>query len=224
MILQKPLGIFALLDEESRFPTATAQSLVDKVDAVRTQCGWEHFNTVAVRTMTSANRGESTRSDRIRYTRDLGQEVAGPYFEVSHFAGVVRYDASQFLEKNRDTLSADVVRLLKVSDNSFLGSLFQVGQTRTGTFGAAASKRRQTANTSKNSVSAHFKNSLLDLMDKMASAQPHFVRCIKPNKAKKPNDFVNEAVHQQLLYAGIVETTRIRRDGCAFHPDPPPFL
>ena len=43
MVLQKPLGIFALLDEESRFPTATAQSLVDKIDAAGKQCKWDNF-------------------------------------------------------------------------------------------------------------------------------------------------------------------------------------
>jgi hypothetical protein len=43
MVLQKPLGIFALLDEESRFPTATAQSLVNKIDAAGKQCKWENF-------------------------------------------------------------------------------------------------------------------------------------------------------------------------------------
>jgi hypothetical protein len=43
MVLQKPLGIFALLDEESRFPTATAQSLVNKIDAAGKQCKWGNF-------------------------------------------------------------------------------------------------------------------------------------------------------------------------------------
>mmetsp|Transcript_15063 Transcript_15063/g.38690 ORF Transcript_15063/g.38690 Transcript_15063/m.38690 type:complete len:1623 (+) Transcript_15063:291-5159(+) len=209
MILQKPLGVFALLDEESRFPTATAESFVAKVDTAAKQRGWENFNRCVSRSGT-ISRGETS---KISYKKGDGA-VAGPFFEILHFAGVVRYDSSQFLEKNRDTLSADVVRLLKASDNEFLGALFQTGQTRTGTYGTNKSRRRD-VKSSKNSVSSHFKNSLLDLMDKMSSAQPHFVRCVKPNAAKKPGAFDREAVHKQLLYAGIVETTRIRRDGYA---------
>eukprot|EP00038_Savillea_parva_P006917 m.166692 g.166692 ORF g.166692 m.166692 type:complete len:1693 (-) comp12726_c0_seq1:145-5223(-) len=215
MILQKPLGIFSLLDEESRFPTATSKSLVEKINAASDQCGWEHFKTCSVRTMPSNSRSESARSERIKYKKDASGQDGGPYFEIAHFAGTVRYDSAEFLEKNRDTLSNDVVRLLKASDNDFLGTLFQTGQTRTGTFSGASGTKRRQAKSSKNSVSAHFKNSLLDLMDKMSSAQPHFVRCVKPNKMKRPGVFLNDAVHQQLLYAGIVETTRIRRDGYA---------
>ena len=43
MILQKPLGLFALLDEESRFPKATASSLVKKFQSARDQCKWDRY-------------------------------------------------------------------------------------------------------------------------------------------------------------------------------------
>ena len=52
-------------------------------------------------------------------------------------------------------------------------------------------------------------------MDKMLKASPHFVRCIKPNNDKLPGQYTAENVKRQLLYAGVVETTRIRRDGYA---------
>lgn len=62
-------------------------------------------------------------------------------------------------------------------------------------------------------VSKHFKGSLADLMQKIMSASPHFVRCIKPNHKQLPNCFDKEIVETQLRYTGVSETIRIRRDG-----------
>lgn len=45
-------------------------------------------------------------------------------FGISHFAGVVHYDADEFLEKNRDTFSADLFDLLHMSKSRFLTVLF----------------------------------------------------------------------------------------------------
>jgi hypothetical protein len=35
-------------------------------------------------------------------------------------------------------------------------------------------------------------------MEKMNAARPHFVRCIKPNKAKEPNCFEDDYVEAQV--------------------------
>eukprot|EP00041_Stephanoeca_diplocostata_P037620 m.1430320 g.1430320 ORF g.1430320 m.1430320 type:complete len:1775 (-) comp25073_c0_seq5:163-5487(-) len=220
MVLSKPLGIFALLDEESRFPKATADSLVDKIEKARVQCDWIHFQrcNTAARKKRLAARSEKGVPARIKNAVQAtrAESDTGPYFDIVHFAGTVTYDACQFLPKNRDPLSADVLALFKVSDNEFLQGLFLQKMSRTGTYGAGASRsNRRKKDPSKLSVSAHFKNSLLDLMDKMLAAQPHFIRCIKPNRTKQPQKFLPKEVHQQLLYAGVVETTRIRRDGYA---------
>ncbi len=47
---------------------------------------------------------------------------------------------------------------------------------------------------------------------------PHFVRCIKPNTEKSPWNFVDSFVEIQLNYTGMLETTRIRREGYAVRP------
>lgn len=46
-------------------------------------------------------------------------------------------------------------------------------------------------------------------------SSPYFVRCIKPNKNKIPNNWNEEMIEQQLLYTGVLETIKIRRDGFA---------
>jgi myosin-3 len=123
----------------------------------------------------------------------------------------VTYNSSSFLEKNRDTLSESVVTLFNSSDDDLVNVLFNKPMGRTGTI----TQRSQRKSKNKLSASAMFKNSLLDLLDKMQVAQPHFIRCVKPNNDKKPHQFSPENIHRQLLYAGVVETTRIRRDGYA---------
>ena len=40
-----------------------------------------------------------------------------------------------------------------------------------------------------------------------------FYRCIRPNEQKLPDDFEPDKVTIQLRYTGVLETTRIRREG-----------
>ncbi|OQV17325.1 putative Myosin-IIIb [Hypsibius exemplaris] len=53
----------------------------------------------------------------------------------------------------------------------------------------------------------------MDLLTKVVASNPHFIRCIKPNDQKLPNVCNREKIKQQLLYAGVLETARIRREG-----------
>lgn len=45
-------------------------------------------------------------------------------FGMCHFAGVVVYETKGFLEKNRDTFSADLIQLIQMSENRFMQNLF----------------------------------------------------------------------------------------------------
>uniref|UniRef100_A0AAX7UK12 non-specific serine/threonine protein kinase n=1 Tax=Astatotilapia calliptera TaxID=8154 RepID=A0AAX7UK12_ASTCA len=79
MFLQKPMGLLSLLDEESRFPQATDQTLVDKFE------------------------------DNLRCKYFLIPKRVELCFGIQHYAGQVMYNVNGFLEKNRDTLPADIV-------------------------------------------------------------------------------------------------------------------
>ncbi len=90
----------------------------------------------------------------------------------------VIYDSSQFLEKNRDSLSRNVVELLKNPDNELVGIIFTHNEDAEHHRRMTTISRSSKTDANKLSVSANFKNSLLDLMDKMLAATPHFIRFV----------------------------------------------
>jgi myosin III len=53
----------------------------------------------------------------------------------------------------------------------------------------------------------------MDLLQKMVSGSPQFVRCIKPNDVKASKCFEANKVIKQLRYTGVLETIRIRQHG-----------
>ncbi|KAK1331360.1 hypothetical protein QTO34_009313 [Cnephaeus nilssonii] len=61
-----------------------------------------------------------------------------------------------------------------------------------------------------------FKNSMIALVDNLASKEPYYVRCIKPNDKKSPQIFDDERCRHQVEYLGLLENVRVRRAGFAF--------
>ena len=172
------------------------------------------------------------------YERPRGNDLK---FSILHYAGKVEYQSTGFLDRNRDTLPIDVIGALRLSDNELVRSLFEgddedakaarKGKGKRDAKDAKKNLRKSMkkaakvqAKTKRSTVGADFKESLLILMDKMSQAAPHFVRCIKPNHSKQPKDFVEEMVTKQLRYTGMLETTRIRKEGFAFRPTFGDFL
>ncbi|CAN7975068.1 unnamed protein product [Ixodes persulcatus] len=174
LIAVKPMNIMALIDEESKFPKGTDQTLLNKL-----------------------HKTHGTNKNYLKPKSDINTA-----FGLSHFAGVVFYDARGFLEKNRDTFSADLIQLIQVSNNKFLQNLF------VNDIGMGTDTRKKTP-----TLSAQFKRSLDSLMKALSQCHPFFIRCIKPNENKKPMMFDRELCCKQLRYSGMMETIRIRRAG-----------
>merc|ERR1712130_232081 len=65
----------------------------------------------------------------------------------------------------------------------------------------------------KMTLATQFKTQLQNLMDLLGSTEPYFIRCVKSNPQKKPGIFDEKLIYDQLLYAGMLETIRIRRMG-----------
>lgn len=90
-------------------------------------------------------------------------------------------NASGFLEKNRDTISHLVISRIKQSQFVLLSRLFTERMSSTGAMPDDDARSRSTTygrDPSKMSVSAHFKGSLHELINKMLKAEPHFVRYV----------------------------------------------
>merc|ERR1719272_173600 len=62
-------------------------------------------------------------------------------------------------------------------------------------------------------VSMMFREQLDRLVEDLNKTNPRFVRCIKPNANKQPQEFDSADVLRQLRCAGILEAIRIRRAG-----------
>nr|XP_026486396.1 myosin-IIIb-like isoform X3 [Vanessa tameamea] len=205
MLLSRPMGLLALLDEESRFPRSTDKTLIEKF----------HRNIKSK-----------------YYVRPKSDAVC---FAIHHFAGRVVYQADGFLEKNRNFLPPEVVQLMRQSQYDVIRFLFQCPITKTGNLFSAMhgemdvsslegpisgdvrdrfnSRGLASQSRAQQTVSTYFRYSLMELLQKMVSGTPQFVRCLKPNDSRSPKHFDSTKILKQLRYTGVLETIRIRQNG-----------
>ncbi|CAI0444103.1 unnamed protein product [Linum tenue] len=137
----------------------------------------------------------------------------GKAFTVSHYAGEVTYDTTAFLEKNRDLLHMDSIRLLS-SCSCHLPQIFasnMLAQSEKHVVGPL--HKSGGGDSQKLSVATKFKGQLFQLMKRLESTTPHFVRCIKPNNNQSPRSYNQGLVLQQLRCCGVLEVVRISRSG-----------
>merc|ERR1712046_95207 len=80
---------------------------------------------------------------------------------------------------------------------------------------AAEQNVRRGSAQKKKTVGTRFRDSLAALFSKLNAASPHFIRCVKPNKEKKPKIFTSDMAYEQLLNSGVMEAVRIRQQGFA---------
>eukprot|EP00054_Salpingoeca_dolichothecata_P026515 m.189953 g.189953 ORF g.189953 m.189953 type:complete len:938 (-) comp25680_c0_seq1:211-3024(-) len=208
LLQNKPLGLLAILDEEANFPRSTDSTMIQKFHGAFTQ----HKD----------------------YERPRGNE---DIFTLSHYAGKVKYEGEGFLEKNRDTLAVDVIGAFRLSENALVAKLFgsdeedkksgrkkgprkklDRGLSKKNMRMSMKKARASLAKKKKVTVASFFKSSLAELMVQLNAAAPHFIRCIKPNVEKEADLYTNDLVTKQLRYTGMLETTRIRREGYASRP------
>ncbi|XP_075385260.1 unconventional myosin-VIIb [Tenrec ecaudatus] len=193
LLVRKPMSIISLLDEESRFPKGTDTTMLQKLKNV-------HANNQAFL---------------------QPKTIHDVQFGIAHFAGKVYYKAEGFLEKNRDLLSTDILSLVHSSKNKFLKEIFKLEAVETKLGGGTINKAKgrdqffKSAESTKrpSTLAGQFKKSLDQLMRILATCQPYFIRCIKPNEYKKPLLFDRKLCIQQLRYSGMMETVQIRKSG-----------
>ncbi|OCH95234.1 hypothetical protein OBBRIDRAFT_816659 [Obba rivulosa] len=222
-VIEGKLGVMALLDEESRLPSGTDQSFLQKLN----------------------NQLLKPENAKVYKKPRFGNSA----FTIAHYALDVTYEVEGFLEKNRDTVPDEHMNLLMSTQNAFLKEVLDAAFAATKSpetapasptvsdSTLAASKRQSiipdpgrqslisSAATSgprkpgavarKPTQASIFKASLVNLMDTLNVTNVHYIRCIKPNEQKRAWEFTPQQVLGQLRACGVLETIRI---SCAGYP------
>nr|XP_054501144.1 myosin-1B-like isoform X5 [Agelaius phoeniceus] len=183
-LIEKPMGIFSILEEECMFPKATDTSFKNKLYD-------QHL-------------GKSNNFQKPK----PGKGKAEAHFSLVHYAGTVDYNISGWLDKNKDPLNETVVGLYQKSSLKTLALLFASASG-----GGGGKKGGKKKGSSFQTVSALFRENLNKLMTNLRSTHPHFVRCIIPNESKTPGAMEHELVLHQLRCNGVLEGIRICRKG-----------
>ncbi|XP_035798797.2 unconventional myosin-VIIa-like isoform X2 [Amphiprion ocellaris] len=195
LLAGKPCNLLALIDEESHFPKGSDSTLLQKVNV--------------------QHKGSKVYiPSKSEHDTDFG---------ICHFAGAVHYNSNGFLEKNRDAVSYDIIKMVDISTNELLHQIFEnelsnngpkmannrkVIMTPKSSLRAKAEKRKQVP-----TLSGQFRQSLDSLMKALSACQPFFIRCFKPNNDKQSELFDRELCMRQLRYSGMMDTVRIRKLG-----------
>ncbi|KAM4065274.1 myosin head (motor domain) domain-containing protein [Hirsutella rhossiliensis] len=134
----------------------------------------------------------------------------GQGFILTHYAAEVEYSTEGWLEKNKDPMNDNITRLLASSTDKHVAALFaDCAATDEELNGGRSRVKKGLFRT----VAQRHKEQLHSLMSQLHSTHPHFVRCILPNHKKRPKQFNNLLVLDQLRCNGVLEGIRIARTG-----------
>merc|ERR1711892_128131 len=98
-MFEKPMGIWAILQEETLFPKATDKSFSDKLQA---------------------GLGKLP-----NFCKPQSKTDPNAHFACSHYAGIVSYNVTAWLEKNADPVNETVVDVLKQGSNALMVYLWR---------------------------------------------------------------------------------------------------
>merc|ERR1712055_675813 len=183
IMFEKPMGIWAILEEESLFPKATDKSFEEKLKA--------SLGKLPV------------------FLKPASKTDKNAHFGISHYAGVVNYNVTSWLEKNKDPVNETVVELFKsTSKCQLLVHLWRDHPGQPTTAPKDEGKKKKKGGGGK-TVSSVYLVSLGELMASLYACEPQFVRCLVPNTHKKPGDVEPPLIMHQLTCNGVLEGIRI---------------
>ena len=100
IMFEKPMGVWAIIEEESLFPKATDKTLEDKLK--------------------STHLGKTP-----SFVKPQSKTDKNAHFAIVHYAGTVSYNVTGWLEKNKDPVNDTVVDIMKNSSTKLLVRLWQ---------------------------------------------------------------------------------------------------
>merc|ERR1719458_853026 len=182
IMFEKPMGIWAILEEESLFPKATDKSFEEKLKA--------SLGKLPV------------------FLKPQSKTDKNAHFAISHYAGIVSYNVTNWLDKNKDPVNDTVVEVMKSTSTCALLVLLwedHPGQPTAAPKDDGKKKKKGGGKT----VSSVYLVSLISLMETLHNCEPHFVRCLVPNTHKKPGEVEPPLIMHQLTCNGVLEGIRI---------------
>ncbi|XP_068105861.1 myosin-4-like [Hyperolius riggenbachi] len=186
-LIEKPMGIFSILEEECMFPKADDTSFKNKLYE-------QHL-------------GKCKNFEKPK----PGKGKAEAHFSLVHYAGTVDYNISGWLDKNKDPLNESVIQLYQKASMKLLALLYATYNSPDADAGGKTAKKKK--GSSFQTVSALFRENLGKLMTTLRSTHPHFVRCLIPNETKTPGVMDSHLIIHQLRCNGVLEGIRICRKG-----------
>merc|ERR1711881_772931 len=182
IMFEKPMGIWAILEEESLFPKATDKSFEEKLKAGlgKLPC----------------------------FAKPQSKTDKNAHFACVHYAGIVSYNVTGWLEKNKDPVNDTVVDVLKNSANALLVHLWREHPGQPLEAPKEEGKKKKKGGGAK-TVSSVYLVQLAELMSTLHNTEPHFIRCIVPNTHKQPLVVETELIMHQLTCNGVLEGIRV---------------
>merc|ERR1719195_1013253 len=183
IMFEKPMGLWAILEEESLFPKATDKSFEEKLKA--------SLGKLPI------------------FLKPASKTDKNAHFGISHYAGIVNYNVTGWLEKNKDPVNDTVVEIFKsTSKCELLVWLWRDHPGQPTSVPKDEGKKKKKGGGGK-TVSSVYLVSLTELMNTLHNCAPHFVRCLVPNTHKKPGDVEPPLIMHQLTCNGVLEGIRI---------------
>lgn len=147
-------------------------------------------------------------------------------FTIKHFAGRVEYDATDFLDTNRDVVSDDLVSVFYKHTCNFgfathlfgseLKALYAVENVPRGlSFRIAPTSHTDLLNGDEpvSTLTQDFHTRLDNLLRTLVHARPHFVRCIRSNMAEMSDRFERQTIVKQIRALQVLETVNLMASG-----------
>jgi myosin heavy chain 6/7 len=189
-MFEKPMGLLAIFEEESLFPKATDATFAGKL----------MDNLLGKPACANFQKPDPKAPDK------------AAHFGVAHYAAMVSYNLTGWLEKNKDPINDTVVQLMKDGSNKLLIEVFldHPGQpTEVKKEAGGPPKKKGGGKT----VTSFFKSQLDDLMKVLYATDPSFIRCVVPNTHKKPGMVQSDLVMHQYRCNGVLAGIAICRLG-----------
>merc|ERR1711971_575158 len=188
-MFEKPMGLLAILEEESLFPKATDATFAAKL----------HENLLGKPACES-------------FAKANPRPDPNAHFAVVHYAATVSYNLTGWLTKNKDPLNETIIELVKNGSNNLMIEIFKdhPGQPVEVKKDAGGGGKKKGGG---KTVSSFYKTQLDDLMKTLEATDPAFIRCVVPNTIKKPGFVDSGLVMHQYQCNGVLAGIAICRAG-----------